>query len=107
MQIGTECGNKVARKVTLTPLIKPASAIAKCENLSARRYGMHFKNVWLGFMSKMPRWKSGDCVELYVRRWKRWALSGVMEVSGAFEWPDLESLRYSLSCNEGYCQQHR
>jgi hypothetical protein len=47
---------------------------------------MHFKNVWLGFMSKTPRWRtSGEAVKRYVRRWKRWVLSGVMEVSGSFE----------------------
>jgi RNA-directed DNA polymerase len=45
-------------------------------------------------------------VELYVRRWKRWVLSGVREVSASFGWPDCEALHMTPSCHDGYYAQH-
>ena len=45
-------------------------------------------------------------VEQYVRRWKRWVLSGVAEVVRSFVWPGLPSVRYPFPGHQSYRQQH-
>jgi RNA-directed DNA polymerase len=35
-------------------------------------------------------------VEQYVRRWKRWVLSGVRDVSGSFVWPDFGPVHFAV-----------
>ncbi len=43
--------------------------------------------------------------EQYVRRWKRWTLSGVAEVVRSFVWPCLPAERYPLPGHQSYQQQ--
>jgi retron-type reverse transcriptase len=45
-------------------------------------------------------------VEQYVRRWKRWVLSGVAEVVSSFVWPILSAERYTFTAHQSYRQQH-
>jgi len=71
-------------------------------------------SAWEGFQERFARLYEQDApreetlrrIGQYVRRWKRWVLSGVREVSASFGWPDCEALRMTPSCHDGYYAQH-
>ena len=54
-------------------------------------------SAWEGFQERVvrlyeqgaPQEETKRRIGQYVRRWKRWAISGVREVRGTFEWPDV------------------
>jgi hypothetical protein len=61
-------------------------------------------SAWQGFQERVARLYEQDAppeqarrrIEQYVRRWKRWVLSGVAVVRGSFECPDLSPAQFAF-----------
>jgi hypothetical protein len=70
-------------------------------------------STWAAFQERLARLYEQNApleeirrgVELYVRHWRRWVMSGVLEVSFSFGSPDCEALSTPLPSHEGHSEQ--